>query len=90
MEEPKLTVIETFSITGRGLVVVLDGFTGLPVGKALTVRITRPDGSTSDTVAYKEWLLRRSTPPVDEHEAFILRDIEKMQAPLGSTVQFVT
>jgi hypothetical protein len=80
-------VVETFEITDRGVVVVIDETVDLGVGKKLAATIRRPDGSTFEAVAMQEWLLRRRLTPV-EHLAFLLADIPKVDVPLGSTIEF--
>jgi hypothetical protein len=79
-------IAETFSIAGRGTVVVLAEPTGLPAGRVLRARLHRPDGATLDADAYPERLLHR---PAGPHggEAFLLRGIEKQEVPVGSTIE---
>ena len=83
----KFKILETFHITDRGLVVVLDGFTGLAIGVAHPTRITTPSGASHSSEAYNEWLLRRTPEPV-ENEAFILEELAKDDVPIGSVVEF--
>lgn len=78
-------VLARFQITGRGTVVVLDGVTDPPVGRPLTARVTRPDGSCLDAVAYKGWPPRSSAEPV-ESEHVLLRSVEKADIPEGGLV----
>ncbi len=78
-------VLESFAITGRGTVVALDGVSDLPVGRKLSAKVERPDGSVIEAAAYKEWLLRRAAPP-SETEAFLLLSVEKADVPEGSIV----
>ena len=72
-------------ITGRGTVVVLDGVTDPPVGRPSTARVTRPDGSCLDAVAYKGWPPRSGAKPV-ESEHVLLRSVEKADIPEGGLV----
>lgn len=81
------TVKETFQISGRGTVIVLDGATDLSIGHEYVVEVTRPDGATLKAKCFKEWLLRKTTPP-DESEAFLVNNISKEQVPIGSKVAF--
>lgn len=78
-------MLERFSITRRGTVVVLDGVIDLPIGRPLSARVTRPDGSHLDAVAFKEWLLRSGPTPI-ENEAFLLMSVDKVDVPEGSLV----
>src|SRR5690349_10019572 len=83
---PQMKVVETFRISGRGLVVMIDTTTELPVGKKLSATITRPDGSTVLADAFKEWLRRSSQEPIDQ-EAFLLLGLSESDVPLGSDVR---
>ncbi|MCB9669685.1 MAG: hypothetical protein H6736_23130 [Alphaproteobacteria bacterium] len=82
-----LEVVETFMISGRGLVVVLDGATDLPVGRAIRATVTTPDGHRIAVSAFREWLLRRE-PTHHERECFLLAALAKQDVPAGSTVTF--
>lgn len=82
------TVEETFEITGRGLVVILDRSTRASVGRPHAVRVITPSGRVFDTKAYKEWLLRRQ-PVVDEKEAFWLEGLHKSDVPRASELVFL-
>jgi hypothetical protein len=85
----RMKIVDTFEITGRGLAVAIDEITNLPVGAELVAAITRPDGTTFRAIAYKEWLLRRQ-PVVQEAEAFLLRGVSKLEAPIGSEIEITT
>jgi len=85
-EKSQLRIQETFQITGRGTVVVTGETTELPVGRALRATVTLPDGNQFTARAYKEWLLRRASSPVDEVEAYLLQDVEKDRVAAGSTI----
>ena len=80
-------ITETFEITGRGVVVVIAETVDLGVGKKLAATITKSDGSSFPAVAMQEWLLQREPAPV-EHAAFLLAGVNKLDVPLGSTVEF--
>ena len=84
-----MKIVDTFEITGRGLAVAIDEVTNLPVGAELAATITRSDGVTFTAIAYKEWLLRRQ-PVVQETEAFLLRGVSKLDAPIGSEIEITT
>ncbi len=84
----RLEVIEAFQITGRGLVAVLDGATGLPIGAAHSTRVSTPTGAIHQAKAYKEWLSTRKPVPV-EREAFFLQVLDKNKVPIGSLVEFM-
>ncbi|WP_298747511.1 hypothetical protein [uncultured Brevundimonas sp.] len=84
-ESIEAEIIETFAITGRGTVVVIDVTTSLPVAEELAAKVTRPDGSKLSASAFKEWLLRRTSEPL-ENEAFLLRSIDKAEIPLHSRI----
>lgn len=81
------TVEESFQITDRGLVIVVNGQTELEVGKEHSARITRPDGTIINAACYKEWLLRHQ-PVINEREGFLLVGVKKEQVPIGSKVEF--
>jgi hypothetical protein len=80
-------IIELFEISGRGTVAVVAQPTDLPVGKVLQAKIICPDGSYISAEAFKEWLLRRSSPTTIEHEAYLLRDITKNDVPSGASIE---
>lgn len=80
-------VIETFQIDGRGLVVVVDGTSNLPVGRSLPVEIETPRGQWITTVAYREWP-RREAPLDDEHDAYLLEGLRRDDVPVGSILRF--
>jgi hypothetical protein len=66
--------------------VVVAGTSDLPVSRKLIARLHRPDGSSTEVVAYKDWLLRR-TPTVHEVEGFLLVGVEKIDIPDGSSIE---
>jgi len=78
-----MRVADTFEITGRGLAVTVDEATDLPVSKKLAATVVRPDGTTLNADAFKEWLLRRSADPI-EGVAFLLMGLTKADVPVGS------
>ncbi len=80
-------ITSIFAITGRGTVIAIKEVTDLPVGKPLQATITRPDGSQISTVAFKEWLLLKTSPRAIEQEAYLLRNVEKSQVPDGCSVE---
>lgn len=81
-------IVETFEITGRGAVAVLDKTTGRDVGRALRVQVIKPSGETVSTEAFKEWLLRRQPEP-HEKEAFMLKGFRKDDLPAGILLRFL-
>ncbi len=81
-----MKIIDTFQITGRGLVVAIDETTELPVGKKLLAVMSRTDGSSISVDAYKESFLRKNSQPI-EGEAFLLMGLSKLDVPLGSELQ---
>lgn len=76
-------ITECFQITGRGVAVVIDGTTELPVMRLLRASVTRSDGSVETYRAWKEWMRR---PPL-EVEAFLLVGAEVQQVPIGSLIE---
>ena len=82
-------IVEKFHITDRGTVVVISQKTNLPVGKLLKATIVCPNGSHLIADAYKEWLLKRFSQPL-ENEAFLLHGIEKDEIIEGSSVEITT
>jgi hypothetical protein len=83
---PDLVVIETFDITGRGVVAVVAETVDFGVGKELRVVITRPDETSFEAQAFQEWLLRRQPAPV-EHTGFLLRGVTRSDVPIGSRLE---
>ncbi|MCK7598182.1 hypothetical protein M0G74_12940 [Microbulbifer sp. CAU 1566] len=81
-------IVECFEITGRGVAVILDDISDRPVGKPLGVKVLKPDGDYVETVAFKEWLLRRMPTPI-EKGAYILMGLHKEDIPSGSRLRFV-
>jgi hypothetical protein len=80
-------IVETFEITGRGAVVVIDQVSERGVGKPHQVDVLMPGGGVIRTEAYKEWLLRRQPVPI-EKEAYMLNGWHKNDIPLGSRLRF--
>ena len=87
MSPLRFEIEERFEITGRGTAVVIDRVTALPVGKLLHATVIRPDGSRFSVDVFKEWLLRRDPRPL-EKEAYVLRDVAKVEVPEGSSIEF--
>jgi hypothetical protein len=79
-----MRVIDTFEISGRGVVVVVDETTDLQVSKKLFASVMRPDGSAILAGAFKEF---RHLKP-GEKEAFLLMGLSKSDVPIGSYLQF--
>ena len=82
-------ITETFQITNRGLVVVIDEVIALYPGKPIVVKITCPNGAVIESTAYQELLLRYQ-PKALEKIALVLKELEKAQVPIGSYIEFVT
>jgi hypothetical protein len=83
-----IAISETFEITGRGTVAVIDEVTDRSVGKAHRVELIKPTGEIVGTEAFKERLLRRDHVPL-ESEAYLLKGIQKADIPPGSRLRFV-
>lgn len=66
--------------------VVVAGNSDLPVSRKLIATLHRPDGSSTEAVAYKE-RFRRRTPTVHEVEGFLLVGLEKIDIPAGSSIE---
>jgi hypothetical protein len=81
-------IVETFEVSGRGAVAVLEAFTGRSVGRAHRVQLLNPSGETVNAEASKEWLLRRGSEPV-ESEAFVLKGVRKVDLPAGTVLRFI-
>ena len=86
MADLRYIVVETFCISGRGAVVVLNECTELPFRRALRATVFLADGTKFEARASKELMLRRIPVP-SEVEAFVLRDVEKGSVPIGSLVE---
>ena len=81
-----MKIVERFQMTGRGLAVVVNEMTDLPVGKKLTARVVLSDGVELTASAYKEWLLRRNPRLPVEKEAFLLVGLDMSDVPEGSEI----
>jgi hypothetical protein len=59
-------VVEAFSIKGHGVVILGDkAFSDFLGIKSCDIEIVKPIGDVMKGVAFKEWLLRSSTPQPD-------------------------
>ena len=81
-------IVETFYVSGRGAVAVLDEPTGRDEGRPHRVQLLKPSGEAVSAMASKEWLLRHQ-PVVHEKEAFMLRGIRKSDLPPGTLIRFI-
>jgi hypothetical protein len=88
MKKSSFQVVEVFEITGRGLVAAFDELIEFVPSKQIMVIITRPDGTTIETQAFVEILLRRQ-PVVIEKSALLLKDLNRADVPIGSSVEMV-
>lgn len=84
MSEPAI-VADTFSITGRGTVILLNCLLHLPAGE-ISIRVSRPDGAAFDCVGYAEFVCRRTSRAV-ESTGILVRDLSKDHFPVGSAVE---
>lgn len=84
----EFAIVETFEITGRGAVAVVDKLTGRGVGRALRVELVKPSGEVVSTEAFKEWLLRRQPEPT-ENEVFMLKGLHKGDVPAATVLRFL-
>ena len=83
-----IEVIESFEITGRGLVVVLPVLAShLPHATPLPVTVRVPGQLPFHAQAFHEILLRRSTGSL-ETSALLLSGLRKAQVPLGSILEY--
>ena len=87
MNDKSYKVVDTFVIEGRGLVVIIDGLTELNVGNPHKVEVQTKTGETFTSESYKEWLCIRHPKPI-EKEAYLLKDLQKEQVPIGSKITF--
>lgn len=78
-------VKETFAVAGRGVVVLLEGKTGLRVGKPHVVSVRTPDGRVQQTEAYRE-LRWTSQEPESSDEGVLLMNLTREDVPIGSVV----
>jgi hypothetical protein len=81
-------IVETFEITGRGAVVVVEDVPSRTVGTALRVEILLPDGNVISAEAHREFPLRRQ-PQSAQSDAFWLKGLHKDQVPPGSRIRFL-
>ncbi|KQZ40065.1 hypothetical protein ASD58_06725 [Duganella sp. Root1480D1] len=80
-------VLETFEITGRGLVVVLPVLASdMPHATPLPVTLHVPGQAPFQVQAFHEILLRRTT-EVLENSVLLLSGLRKSQVPIGSTLE---
>lgn len=78
------SIVETFEITNRGLVILGEATCDdIHVGKECQISIVTPSGQTLTRKGYKEWLLRRTPEPL-EKEAYLVKGISKSDVPVGS------
>lgn len=82
-------VIECFEVTGRGMVVVIDSETELPIGRCLQATIHQCEGATRKYKAWKEWLVRRSTAS-REDEVFLIVDATVEEISIGASITLQT
>jgi hypothetical protein len=80
-------IVEIFEIA-RGVVVVLGKATERDVGKPHRVEVALASGQRLSANAFKEWLLRRNSDPM-ESEAFLLPGLQKSDVPVGAKLRFV-
>jgi hypothetical protein len=82
----RFTVIETFQIEGRGLIIApFFGVDKYEFDRNEKVRISRPDGTATETTAEFEVPLVSPMPKV--HQAVcVLRNLTKDDVPIGSEV----
>lgn len=78
-------IIESFQITGRGTVAVIDARTELPIGRCLQATIHHHDGSIEDFEAWKEWLLRSCKERLED-EGFLIVNATIGQVPVGGSI----
>jgi hypothetical protein len=76
-------VIDAFSITGRGVAAVIEGFSSAAFGAVLTVGVRLPSGQLNSYDATKEAIRLDSG---REAEAWLLRGASADQVPRGSTL----
>lgn len=82
-------IVESFQITGRGTVIVVDTKTELPVGRCLKATVHKADGSVKVYTAWKEWLLRSNKEQLED-EAFLVVDATIAHIPVGALVTLQT
>jgi hypothetical protein len=88
MPRTTFKVVEAFNIKGHGVVLVGDkACSDFLEIKPCDIEIITPHGDVLKGVAFKEWLLRSSTPQPDETEAFFIRGRTKSEIPIGSMVR---
>ncbi len=81
-------IVEVFEITGRGAVVVIDEVTERIPGVAYDAHILSNTSKLLDTVAYKEWFLKRHPKPI-EKEAYMLKGLLKHNIPEKTKIVFL-
>jgi len=87
------TVVDTFSIDGRGIVLTpgisYKAYTKFTISKGAPLRLLKPDLSTFDTeIRDLERLSYRTFKPIEEREIPILlpKEIRKDDIPIGTKV----
>ena len=80
-------VKDTFNVAGRGVVALLDGKTGLGIGKPHVVSVRTPEGRVQRTEAFRE-VVSTSREQERSDEGILLMNLSKEDVPVGSTVSF--
>ncbi|UTW45413.1 hypothetical protein KFE80_00305 [bacterium SCSIO 12696] len=81
-------IVERFDITGRGTAVVIDKLTERVPGKEYKAQIKNSDGASIAVSAFKEWLLRRNSEPI-EREAYLLKGVQKTEIAENAVISFL-
>ncbi len=91
------TVVDTFSIEGRGIVLIpgisYTTHTKFTISKGSPLRLRKPDSSTLDTeIRDLERLSYLTFKPIEERETPILlpKEIHKEDIPIGTEVYLIT
>lgn len=82
----RLTVVDSFWLTGRGLVIAFDTLLPESVGHEVIIDVTTPKGVSFSTRGFHE-LICRSTSPLRESSAVHLPNVAREVIPVGSQVQ---
>jgi hypothetical protein len=79
-------VVDSFWLTGRGLVIAIDTLLPETAGREVVIDVTTPEGAFFSTGGFHE-LICHSTSPLHESSAVYLPNIHRDAVPIGSHVE---
>lgn len=85
VSEDAMRIVQTFCITGRGTVAVVDERTALPIRCVLTAEITRADGTRIVTRCQENFIHGRIPQPY-EKEVYLLLGTPPVDISVGDEI----